>query len=132
MSNDMELTMANPPEDKRDKELWLQNAAGFILFRDMRSYALDRIPADISTNTREQIIKSIDDTIYGLMMMMDGVSGTLRNDDYLVSIESKIILQKRGVTIQEVNTLEGDGMCMGFHSWKENDFGEDAIIKSNN
>ena len=25
--------------------------------------------------------------------------------------------------IQEINTFDGDGMCMGFHGWKENDFG---------
>jgi hypothetical protein len=123
----MTYLLTNPPEDDRSRELWLQHAAGFIIFQDMRNYAVERIPADTSAGIKDQIIKGIDDTFYGLMMMMDGVSGTLENNEYLVRIESKILLEKNKGIIQEINTLDGDGMCMGFHGWKEGDFGDNEI-----
>ena len=62
-------------------------------------------------------------------MIMDGVVGTLKNDEYRVTIESNIILEKNGEKIQSINTFtDGDGMCMGFHSWKDGDFGEDDVV----
>lgn len=119
----MAYKLTNPPNEARTRELWLQHAAGFVLFQDMRKYAIDRIPGDTDDNTKESIIKGIDDAVYGLMMIMDGVTGCLKNDQYSVSIESIIKLKRNGETIQEINTSDGDGMCMGFHGWKENDFG---------
>jgi hypothetical protein len=61
------------------------------------------------------------------MMIMDGVTGCLKNDDYSVTIENVITLERNGEKIQEINTFNGDGMCMGYHGWKENDFGENEI-----
>lgn len=123
----MTFRLTEPPADERSRELWLQHAAGFILFRDMRDYAINRIAVDTDEKTREAIIKGIDDTIYGLMMVMDGVTGTLTNKEYAVSIENRILLQKKGEIVQEINTRNGDGMCMGYHGWREGDFGEDNI-----
>jgi len=123
----MSFKLTDPPIEDRSRELWLQHAAGFIIFEDIRNYAIDRIPTDSDEKTRAAIINGIDDAVYGLMMIMDGVTGTLQNSEYTVRIESKILLEKKGGILQEINTLEGDGMCMGFHSWKEGDFGEDDI-----
>ena len=120
----MTFKLTNPPNEERARELWLQHAAGFILFQDIRRYAIDRIPNNTDDNIKELIVKGIDDAVYGLMMIMDGVAGQLENDQYAVSIESIIKLKSNGETIQEINTLDGDGMCMGFHGWKENDFGD--------
>jgi hypothetical protein len=120
----MTFKLTNPPNEERSRELWLQHAAGFILFQDIRKYAIDRIPGNTDDNIKELIVKGIDDAVYGLMMIMDGVTGQLENDQYAVSIESIIKLKSQGDTIQEINTLDGDGMCMGFHGWKENDFGD--------
>jgi hypothetical protein len=127
----MTYILTEPPKDERSKELWLQHAAGFIIFQDMRKYAIDRIPYKQDDDIRQKIITGIDDAIYGLMMMMDGVTGTLANEEYLVRIESKILLEKNDEIVQEINTLEGDGMCMGFHGWKEGDFGKTPIYTVN-
>lgn len=121
----MTKNLTNPPQDERDKELWLQNAAGYILFRDMKDYAVSNIPINTNDSTKKLIIKGIEDAIYGLMMVMDGVTGTLENDNYRVRIESNIILEKNGVGIEKINTLNGDGMCMGYHEWKDGVFGEE-------
>jgi hypothetical protein len=120
----MAYKLTSPPNETRARELWLQHAAGFILFQDMRKYAIDRIPGDIDEKTKDLVIKGIDDAVYGLMMIMDGVTGGLQNGHYAVYIESIIKLEKDGETIKEINTFNGDGMCMGFHGWRENDFGD--------
>jgi hypothetical protein len=123
----MALKLTNPPANARDRELWLQHAAGFIIFKDMRSYAIERIPTETDDATKEKIINAIDDTIYGLMMIMDGVTGTLQNEEYAVRIESSILLESNGKVSEKINTFNGDGMCMGFHGWKEGDFGDEDI-----
>lgn len=123
----MHYKLTNPPINERARELWLQHATGFIIFEDIRKYAIDRIPSDTEDTTKELIIKGIDDAVYGLMMIMDRVTGNLKNDEYTVTIENIITLEKNGEKIQEINTFNGDGMCMGYHGWKENDFGENEI-----
>lgn len=125
----MGFLLNNPPEDDRRRELWLQHAAGFILFQDMRQYAIDKISPDVNEQTRQHIIQGIDNALYGLMMIMDGVSGTLQNDTYEISIESNLVLTRDRQIIQTINTLDGDGMCMGFHGWKEDDFGTDPVCQ---
>lgn len=125
----MALKLTNPPSDARGRELWLQHAAGFIIFRDIRGYAIDRIPAETDEETKEKLINAIDDTVYGLMMMMDGVTGTLQNDEYAVRFESNILLESKGKVLEKINTFDGDGMCIGFHRWKEGDFGDDDVYK---
>jgi len=125
----MTYKLTAPPQDDRSRELWLQHAAGFILFRDMRDYAINNIPADTDEKTREKIIGGIDDAIYGLMMIMDGVVGVLQNEGYTVSIENNILLEKNREVIQKINIFHGDGMCMGFHGWIEGDFGDDAPVQ---
>jgi hypothetical protein len=121
--------LASPPADDRSRELWTQHAAGYIIFRDMRGYAVNNISDDTDEKTKEKIIKGIEDSIYGLMMMMDGVVGILQNDEYTIRIENNILLEKNGQIIQNINTLDGDGMCMGFHDWKEGNFGEDNVVQ---
>lgn len=121
----MNKKLSNPPEDERDKELWLQHAAGYILFRDIKDYAVSNIPTNTDASIKELIIKGIEDAVYGLMMVMDGVTGTLENDNYRVKIESNIILEKNGVEVEKINTLNSDGMCMGYHEWKDGIFGEE-------
>lgn len=123
----MNFQLTDPPADERSRELWLQHTAGFILFRDMRDYAINKIPADTDETTKQKIVNGIDDAIYGLMMIMDGVVGTLQNDEYKVSLESNILLEKNNLLVQKINTLDGDGMCMGFHGWMEGDFGDDDV-----
>ena len=115
----MTFKLTNPPNDERTRELWLQHAAGFILFQDIRKYAIDRIPGNTDDNTRELIVQGIDDAVYGLMMIMDGVAGHLENDQYAISIENIIKLKRDGEIIQEINTFNNDGMCMGFQGWKK-------------
>lgn len=127
----MNFKLTNPPEDERSKELWMQHAAGFMVFENIRKYAVSKISIDVDCSTRSQIIKGIDDTIYGLMMQMDGFFIPLENDSYRLELQTIIQLYKDNELIQSLDTKEGDGMCMGYHDWMDGDFGADDIVIKN-
>ncbi|TGK84324.1 hypothetical protein EHQ31_00005 [Leptospira montravelensis] len=120
----------NPPDEKRARELWIQHAAGFIIFQDVRKYAIDRIDETLDEKTKSKILEGIDNAIYGLMMLWDGVSGNLSNDKYSIRLETIIKLEEKanGKLVDEVTVTNGDGMCIGFHGWREGDFGNDEIV----
>lgn len=124
----MNKKLANPPSNERDRELWMQHGAGYIIFENIRKYAINRIPVDIDETLREVHLKIIDDTIYGMMMQMDGIFDPLENENYRLALQTNIVLYKDEEVIEELNTLDGDGMCMGFHGWIENDFGSDEVV----
>jgi hypothetical protein len=90
-----QYTLANPPSEPRARELWLQHAAGFILFEDVRKYALERIDSNLSPEAIGAAQKAVDDALYGLMMIVDGVSGGASNADYNVFINFIVHLAKR-------------------------------------
>lgn len=57
--------LVDPPLDVRARELWLQHAAGMIIFEDVRRYAMERIDPTVSGEARVAIEKGIDDAVYG-------------------------------------------------------------------
>jgi hypothetical protein len=86
----------------------------------------------LEDSVRAETIKGINNAIYGLMMILDGVSGKLKSPDLTVSLETKVVLSKKDdygedLIIHEVNLREGEGMCMGYHKWLEGDFGKDLV-----
>ena len=127
-----ELELQSCPEEPRQLELWLQQAAGRIVFEDVRRYALERIGPHISAEARAAAEKAIDDAVYGLMMVIDGVSGRIANDTHAVelSVAVKLLNRETDGVIAEMDLMQGDGMCMGYHRWVVGDFGEDVVAKS--
>jgi hypothetical protein len=124
-----QLELQSPPRDERSFELWLQHAAGRIIFEDVRGYALERIDPTLSPEARAAAEKAINDTVYGLMMVIDGVSGTLSNEEQTVelSVAVRLVNQESGEAAAQIDLREGDGMCMGYHGWVEGDYGEDPV-----
>ncbi len=126
------LKLEKFPADARARELWLQHAAGLIIFEDVRKYAINQIDIALEEDTRAEVIKGIDNATYGLMMILDGVSGRLENSDFRVSLETKIVLtqktdDEKDIILAQVNLMEGDGMCVGYHRWLEGNFGQVPI-----
>ena len=124
--------LAPPPASNRARELWLQHAVGFIVFEDIRRYALDKIDPHAPPEVHQAIQKGIDDAVYGLMMVIDGVTGALSNDSERVELSivaRQVITDKKGVSavINELDLARGDGMCMGYHGWLNGDFGTDPV-----
>lgn len=72
------LVLATAPSDPRRHELWLQHAVGRILIEDVRGYAVEQINPTLTPEARAAAMKGIDDALYGLMRVIDGVSGSRR------------------------------------------------------
>ncbi len=128
-----EHELADAPTQPRARELWLQHAAGFIVFEDVRRYAMERIDPKLTGKARAAVQKGIDDAVYGLMMVIDGVSGGLSNAKHKVNLNLTVRLETRGEVKRiesEVDLFQGDGMCMGYHGWLEGDFGSDPVVLS--
>ena len=120
--------LAAPPDLPRHRELWLQHATGFILFEDVREYAIERLDPDLSVEARAAAVKAIDDAVYGLMMVIDGVSGCLFGPTQKVQMRFVTQLLNYEDEVEfELDLARGDGSCMGFHGWIVGDFGEDPI-----
>jgi hypothetical protein len=124
--------LVDPPSEPRARELWLQHAAGLIVFEDVRRYALERIEPGLSAEAVAAAKKGIDDAVYGLMMVIDGVSGGISNANHNVFIDFFVRLAKRKESkddglLSEADLRQGDGMCMGYHGWLEGDFGKHPV-----
>lgn len=123
-----------PPTDQRARELWLQHAAGYILTRDIRDYAIGQIDPDAPQEARQAAAKAADDALYGLMMLIDGVTGGLRDEsgpgDKALRIEVRLqaVLARGSNTVMELDLGDGDGMCVGYHDWIAGEFGDDPIV----
>jgi hypothetical protein len=127
--------LVDPPSEPRSRELWLQHAAGFIFFEDIRRYAMDQIDPSLSNEAMAAAKKGIDDAVYGLMMVIDGVTGGISNANHNVYVDFIVRLAKRKDSIDdgilsEVDLGHGDGMCMGYHGWLEGDFGKQQVAVS--
>jgi len=120
------------PTSQRRRELWLQHAAGFILLEDVRGYAIARLDPALDAAARAAALKAIDDSLYGLMLVIDGVTGGLGNSEYLVHLQTSVCLKRKGIGSDELvdalDLSEGDGMCMGVHGWLQGDFGDDLVV----
>ena len=117
--------LSEPPSDSRQRELWLQHAIGFILFQDVRDYALQKIDPSLKDDEKVAAIKAINDAVYGMMMVLDGVTGTLANDSRRVNLRvfAELVEVETDEVVDSLDLMDGDGMCMGYHGWIENDFG---------
>lgn len=124
-----EHELSAPPRGERARELWMQHAAGFIVFQDSRAYAIERIDPKLDWAARAAAIKGIDDALYGLMMIADGVTGCLANASDEVSLSLVVRHSRKSPDgdfspVAELELAYGDGMCSGIHGWREGDFGE--------
>lgn len=110
-------------------ELWMQNAAGLIIFERVRAAGLATLDEKANKNIKKAVELAVDATIYALMMQIDGVSGGLRGKAGELDLTYTVKLTKDDSTVVEIDLRNGDGMCMGFHSWCDGDFGDKPIVK---
>lgn len=118
------------PDEEQDRELWLQHAAGWLLMRDVRGYAREQMASGLSHDARAAAEKAIDDALYGIAMIADGVPGPLGNESVGVELRLTARLVHAGTfgdddgVIESLDLFHGDGMCMGYHGWLDGDFGD--------
>jgi hypothetical protein len=121
-----EFNLSEPPSDPQQRELWLQHAIGFILFQDVRDYALQQIDPSLKDSEKSAAIKAINDAVYGLMMVLDGVTGSLSNESRRVNLRvlAELVDVETEEIVESLDLMDGDGMCLGYHGWIESDFGD--------
>ncbi len=63
-------------------------------------------------------------------MVIDGVSGALKNDTQSVEIAvtARLVNHEPEGIAAEIDLRNGDGMCMGYHGWIDGDYGEVPIV----
>jgi hypothetical protein len=124
-----QLQLQPPRTEPRAFEFWLQHAAGRILFEDVRAYALENIDPGLSAESRSAAEKGVNDALYGLLMVIDGVSGTLANESQHVelSVQVQLVNDESDGDVIALDLREGDGMCMGYHRWIEGNFGANPV-----
>ena len=115
------------PSDAEARRLWMQHAAGFIMFHDIGEYARSHIDVSLSPEAQQAAEQAINDALYGLMMVANGVTGGLHNDHHTLKVRVVVMLEDDDTIIDSLDLFDGDGACMGYHLWKANDFGEDPV-----
>jgi hypothetical protein len=125
-----EFVLGAFPPPGRMRELWMNHAAGFVIFEDIRGYARSVLPADLDAATRAVAFEAIDHTIYGLMKVIDGIPGPFRNNDhdFRLRVIAQLTRKASNDVVESLDLFEdGEGMTMGFHGWVDGDFGEAPV-----
>ena len=127
-----QFILAAPPDEPRRLELWLQHAAGFTMIQNVREYARAEIDPELDEVAREAARRSIDDTLYGLMRVIDQIDVPLRGNELELTVHVVARLSRHTDSGEEVaaelDLNDGDGACMGFWLWVDGDFGEDPVV----
>lgn len=94
----------------------------------MRAAAVRQIDSALDAAARAAAEKAVDDAMYALMQVVDGVTGGLVDDRRRLSVAMKVSLVEDGKTIESIDLVDGDGMCIGFHMWRDGDFGMNPVV----
>ena len=66
-------------------------------------------------------------------MILDGVSDSLQNSEYHVTLDTFVNLVKNTDSEEEIvkslRLQSGYGMCIGYRGWLEDDFNNNPIVK---
>jgi hypothetical protein len=113
------------PADPDRRLLCAKHTFGQALMKLARDYAVDRIPKGLAPEARAAAEAAAHDALYGLMMMLDGVVAGQIDGAHMLGL--KLLGEVTVTDGAVVETFElapsGDELCMGFHLWKERDFG---------
>ena len=110
--------------DERDRWMDAAHFFGVQLMRHARDQAIKTVPEDANEETRAIVAEAVMGAIGGLMQMVDGVVGDKLEGTGNVTYSIKMYL--RDDDYNEIESFEfdedGEGMCMGFSGWWENEF----------
>ena len=128
MSQPLARTGFTVPEEPRERSLWVQHRTGLLLMTEVRQRVIDDLPADLSDETRAVACKAVDDTLYCLMMLVEGVVAPARDAsggiDFEVDLVGRLVDSGTGEVLHTESLRDGDGACMGLTGWLEGDYGD--------
>jgi hypothetical protein len=118
------------PEDKRSRELIVQQWFGRDLMAHARDFAVKRIPATATPEARELAKKAALDALYGVMQILDGSTGDLLDERRAVEflLLGRVVQSSEGGRDEVLEEYEigpgGEGLCRAFPRWVKDDFGD--------
>lgn len=117
------------PTDPQQRWIVAGNTFGQHVMEHAVGYALEQIDETLSPEAKEAARKAAMDAVYGMMMILDGVPDLRIGEDHRIIYVLTAAVDERGKSAP-IETIElapgGDGLCMGFHGWREQYFGEEV------
>ena len=114
----------NWPQDPDARWIEAGNTFGHHLITAARDYARARVGETVTESQRAVAHRAIDDAIYGVMMLLDGVSRTEIDSAHRVEYALIARMREGSRVVEEIELAPGgDGLCLGFHGWRNGDFG---------
>ena len=76
-------------------------------------------------------LQAIDNTVYGLLQLQGGVTDPLAKGDHYVPLRTGVQLRRShdDAVLHARDVLHGEGRCMGWHGWAEDDFGDAPLMR---
>ncbi|MDO5065870.1 MAG: hypothetical protein Q4D96_01135 [Propionibacteriaceae bacterium] len=101
---------------------------GFLLMTEVRQRVIDDLPDDLDDETRAATCKTVDHTFHSLMMLVEGIVDSPRDEtggiDFEVDLVGKLVDSETGEVLHTESLRDGDGACMGLAGWLEGDYGD--------
>jgi hypothetical protein len=111
------------PKSKDGRRIEMTNHFGRDLMIAARNYAFEKIPAEASPEAKRLARKALLDAIYGVTMLLDGVSNNLIDEQRSVeyALMARVVTRDdKAETLEEIELApDGEGLCMGYHDWVE-------------
>lgn len=113
------------PTDEHARWIKMGHFFGKTMMEEIKGRAEERIDPNISAEARMAAEKAIKDTMYGFMMLLDGVTGCDIDEEHGVefALMARVFNSNTREYLEEIELApEGDGLCMGFHMWEDGEF----------
>ena len=128
MSQTPEADGFTVPEDPQERSLWMQEMTGLMLMSRVRESVINDLPDDLSDVARAAACKAVDDTLYSLMMLVDGIFAPVRDVtgkiDFDVDLVGKLVEPGTGRVLHTESLHDGEGACAWLAGWLEGDYGD--------
>lgn len=113
------------PTDEHARWIKMGHFFGKTLMDNVKGYAKKNINSNCSVEERLAAEKAISDTLYGFMMLLDGVIDSSIDKDHRVefALIARVFDQNTREYLEEIELApDGDGLCMGIHMWEDGEF----------
>lgn len=121
-----EFNIGPIPEDDHARLIHLSHAFGRLLFDKARTPWLERA-ASMNDAVRAEVEELLDGQLFAVVEILDGFYGPTTSEGVWVEFVLSARLEDResGEVIDEVELgPNGEGLCIGYHSWTDDDFGK--------